>query len=114
MKIVRSARILLLGMSLLLFGCGDDDGGAVVGPPDGPDQLVLTLENVGDPFPYHFALWAVSAADTGLVFRFSVLDGAPVTLAGDPIPSLDQETGLGSTEHVWITLESDTLSASPG
>jgi len=114
MKIVRSARILLLGMSFLLFGCGDDDGGTVVGPADGPDQLVLTLENLGDPSPYHFALWAVSAADTGLVFRFSVLDGAPVTLAGDPIPSLDQESGLGSAEQIWITVESDTLSVRPG
>ena len=96
-----------------IAGCGDDDNDQVTGPPDGTNQIVLTLENFGDPSPYHFALWALSAGDTSAIARFDVSDGAPVTLAGDPLPSLDQENALGSASKLLITLESDTASVAP-
>ncbi len=113
MTVRRSAGIVLMTALFALCGCGDDDDDQVAGPPDGADQIVLTLENFGDPSPYHFALWALSASATSPIVRFDVSDGAPVTLAGDPIPSLDQEGALGNASKLLITLESDEAAAAP-
>jgi len=113
MRLPRSAWILLCGVLFLTMSCGDEEE-APVGPPDGKDRLVLTLSNFGDPSPYHFALWAIDGANASLVLRFTARDGAPVTLAGEPIPSIDQERALGSADRLLLTLESDTLGAAPG
>lgn len=110
----RSAGIFLITALLLSGGgCGDDETNPI-GPADGSDQLVLTLRNFDDPAPYHFALWALTGTTAELVLRFTVDDGAPATLAGAPIPSLEQESSLASATTLMVTLESDTTGTSPG
>ncbi|MFH1276936.1 MAG: hypothetical protein ABIK65_00930 [Candidatus Eisenbacteria bacterium] len=111
----RSAGIFLLSALLLTGGgCGDDKSTNPTGPADGADQLVLTLRNFEDPSPYHFALWAAGGGGAELVLRFSVKDGAPVTLKGDPISSLEQESTLASATALILTVESDTTGSAPG
>ncbi|MFH1680131.1 MAG: hypothetical protein ABIH26_05730 [Candidatus Eisenbacteria bacterium] len=114
MRLPKSAWILLFFGAFLFAGCGDDEKTSTVGPPDGKDQVVLTLENFGETAPYHMALWSIDGSDTSLVLRFGVQDGAPVTLAGAPIPSIDQEDPLGNADRLLVTLESDTLGSLPG
>jgi hypothetical protein len=114
MRRVSSAWIVGLCAFLALLGCGDDDGGTQPGPSDGPNRIVLSLENFGDPAPYHYALWALDGGAASLVTRFTVLDGAPVSLAGLPIASIEQTEALGAADALLITLESDTLQNAPG
>lgn len=108
-----STGIFLLSTLLAIAGCGDEKSSTPTGPSDGEDQLVLTLENLGDPSPYHFALWAQEGTGTTLVLRFAVDDGAPVTLGGEPIPSFDQSAGLGSADRLLVTVETDTTGTAP-
>ncbi|RPJ48260.1 MAG: hypothetical protein EHM19_02205 [Candidatus Latescibacterota bacterium] len=112
MRFPKSAWIWTLSCLLAAAGCGDDET-SPTGPSDGSDQVVLQLENFGDPSPYHYGLWAVEGSDATLIVRFRVLDGGPATLAGEPIASIEQEEALGGADRILITLESDTLGSAP-
>ncbi|MBN1825714.1 MAG: hypothetical protein JW958_05560 [Candidatus Eisenbacteria bacterium] len=113
MKLSRSCWIFLSALLLIGAGCGGDDENVIGGPADGEDQVVLTLRNFGDPSPGHFALWAEENGVKTRVASFGVLDGAPVTLDGDPLTSFEQEDRLAGADRLLITVETDTAATTP-